>query len=92
MKNTTKVFMLAIPALLLAGCSKPTGAANPADVRLAADMNLITNVIMKKSPIYKQAELGSDANMKINIGTNSDQRHYVATWNGSTWKIAPTNQ
>jgi hypothetical protein len=79
-------------SLLAAGCSQPTRTANPADLRLAADMNTITNVILKKEPIYKRAELGSDANMKITIGTNSDQRHYMAIWNGSTWKVTPTSQ
>jgi hypothetical protein len=81
-------------SLLAAGCSKPTIASNPADSRLAADMNIITNVIIKQ-PLYKKAEmgeLGSHPTIPITIGTNSDQRHYLLTWNGAKWQVAPTNQ
>jgi hypothetical protein len=55
-------------------------------------MNTITNVIMKRDPIYKRAELANDASIKITLGTKSDQRFYMASWNGSAWKVTPINQ
>ena len=79
-------------SLLAAGCSQP---ASTTDARQAADMQTITNVIIKNGPIFKKAEagqLGSQISIPIVIGTNSDQRHYIATWKDSTWQISPTNQ
>jgi hypothetical protein len=91
MKTHIQMIVLTIPVLLLAGCSPPAATA---DARQMADMNTITNVIIKQ-PLYKKAEmgeLGSHPTIPITIGTNSDQRHYLLTWNGAKWQVAPTNQ
>jgi thiol-disulfide isomerase/thioredoxin len=72
--------------------SKP---ASTTDSRLAADMQLITNVIIKNGPIYKKAEageLGANPTIPIAMGTKSEQRHYLLTWTGSKWQVAPTDQ
>ena len=93
MQNYTSLALLALLASSLAGCS--TKSAGIADARLAADMNTITNVIVKHGAIYKKAEageLGPQASFHIVIGTNSDQRHYILTWKESKWQVTPTNQ
>ena len=85
------MLVFAIPVILLAGCTR---SAATADARQAADMNTITNVIIKQ-PLYKKAEmgeLGSHHTIAIAIGTNSEQRRYLLTWNGAKWQVAPTNQ
>ena len=92
MKKHISLVVLTSFILALAGCSKPASAV---DSRLAADMRTITNVIIKNGPVYKKAEagqFGSPISFQIVIGTNSDQRHYVATWRDSAWQISPTNQ
>jgi thiol-disulfide isomerase/thioredoxin len=69
------------------------GTMRPADARQARDLYMITNVILKKGPIYKKAEageLGNQVSIPIVIGTNSNQRRYILTWNGSNWQVTPT--
>jgi hypothetical protein len=93
MQNYTSLAILALLASFLAGCSPKS--AGIADARLAADMNTITNVIVKHGAIYKKAEageLGPQASFQIVIGTNSDQRHYILTWKESKWQVTPKNQ
>lgn len=96
MQNSTSFTVLALLLLLLAGCSpKGDSSARPADARFAADMNIITNVIIKNGAIYRKAEageLGPEASVRIVIGTNSNQRHYILTWKESKWFVTPTNQ
>jgi hypothetical protein len=95
MKSITKALLLAISVVLLAGCSKhDTGTAMSADFKLAADMNMITNGILKHGEYVKEVEsgrLGKEVSFQIVCGTNSDQRHYILTWKDSKWHIAPTN-
>ena len=56
---------------------------------------MITNVIIKNTPIYRKAEageLGANPAIPITIGTKSEQRHYLLTWDGAKWEVEPTNQ
>jgi thiol-disulfide isomerase/thioredoxin len=94
LRDANAVFSLEERVAALLG-EQPAGTANPADARLAADMNMITNVILKKGPIYRKAEageLGPQVSIPIVIGTNSNQRHYTLTWNGSKWQVTPTRE
>jgi hypothetical protein len=94
MKAITKVLKLAIPVLLLAGCSKPV---TKADFQTAVDMQSISNLFLAQGwpPWVKKAEageLGSEASFPVTIGkTNEQQRHYIVTWKDHKWQISPTN-
>jgi hypothetical protein len=93
MKYITKVLKLAVPVLLLAGCSKP---ATKADLQMAEDMSQITNLIFQLNPTFKKAEsgeLGSEVSFPVSVGkTNEEQRHYILTWKEHKWQISPTNR
>ena len=90
LRDTSAVFDLERRVTALLG-SKPASTTDP---RLAADMQMITNVIIKNGPIYRKAEageLGANPTIPITVGTKSAPRHYLLTWNGAKWEVAPTD-
>jgi hypothetical protein len=95
MKYITKVLKLAVPVLLLVGCSKPASPVTKADIQMAEDMSQFTNLMFQLDPKFKKVEsgeFGSEVSFPITVGkTNEEQRHYILTWKEQKWQISPTN-